>query len=246
MNFPDQRKFFITYGDGKFKQSLARITKEAKNFGEFANVTAFSPNTLSKEFREKHMRFINKSRKGGGFYIWKTDIVKQTLAKMNNNDILVYLDSGCKLNSQGKERFNEYVKMINKDESGILRFQMHQHLEKWWTKSDLLDHFGVLTDKSITDTGQIIGGIFMIRKCPKALAIVDEWCKTCTNYHFIDNSPSKIRNDKLFQQHRHDQSIISVICKIRGCVVLKDETYFKNSWNTIGLKFPFWAMRIRK
>ena len=34
-----------------------------------------------------------------------------------------------------------------------------------------------------------------------------------TNYHFIDDSPSILKNDNSFSEHRHDQSIFSLLIK---------------------------------
>ena len=36
-------------------------------------------------------------KRGGGLWSWKPDVVYTTLNKMNENDILVYCDSGCVL-----------------------------------------------------------------------------------------------------------------------------------------------------
>jgi hypothetical protein len=57
---------------------------------------------------------------------------------MDENDILVYADGGCKLNPNGLKRLNEYFDIVNKSPYGILSFQLN-HLEKNWTKKDLAD-----------------------------------------------------------------------------------------------------------
>ena len=44
-------------------------------------------------------------KRGGGYWIWKLDIIKQAFSKIKENDIIVYLDSGCTLNKSGKKRF---------------------------------------------------------------------------------------------------------------------------------------------
>lgn len=48
------------------------------------------------------------------------------------------------------------------------------------------------------------------------------------NYpNLIDDSPSKIENDKSFNEHRHDQSLFSVILKINKeiTMLVPDSTY---------------------
>ena len=63
---------------------------------------------------------------------------------MNNNDILIYCDAGCKINVEGKDRLFEYVDMLNhnKDNYGILSFQL-EFKERMYTKQKILDHFSV-------------------------------------------------------------------------------------------------------
>ena len=51
---------------------------------------------------------------------------------------------------------------------------------------------------------------------------------------------------------RHDQSILSIICKLHGSILLKQETFFNGLNGVYGgfgqkesLNYPFWATRIK-
>ena len=48
-----------------------------------------------------------------------------------------------------------------------------------------------------------------------------------------------------FIDNRHEQSVFSIIRKIHGSILLKDETWFGNNsfGNQESLKYPFWATR---
>tara|TARA_Y100000385_G_scaffold256105_1_gene282238 strand:+ start:26 stop:250 length:225 start_codon:yes stop_codon:yes gene_type:complete len=50
-----------------------------------------------------------------------------------------------------------------------------------------------------------------------------------------------------FKDHRHDQSIFSVIRKMSNTILLKDETWFGGRTGGFGTgkskKYPFWATR---
>ena len=65
--------------------------------------------------------------RGGGYWIWKPYIISKMLEQINENDILVYIDAGCHINitKESKQRFNEYINMINNSKCGLLRFQTH-------------------------------------------------------------------------------------------------------------------------
>ena len=44
---------------------------------------------------------------------------------MNKGDILHYADVGCHINTIGSVKFKEYIKILNKDDKGILAFQYY-------------------------------------------------------------------------------------------------------------------------
>ena len=68
----------------------------------------------------------------------------------------------------------------------------------------------------------------------------NKWYETIQNYHLVDDSPSATMNDTLFIEHRHDQSIFSLLRKKYGSIILNDETnryiWNKNEYD----KFPIY------
>ena len=61
--------------------------------GWFATVKAWGPEDLSINFQEKYKELLSLPR-GGGFWIWKFDVIEQTMATMQEGHFLVYLDAG--------------------------------------------------------------------------------------------------------------------------------------------------------
>ena len=94
----------------------------------------------------------------------------------------------------------------------------------------------------VGETRQILGGIFLVRKCKAACSIIQEWCSLSANYALIDDRPSISENHETFREHRHDQSLLSILAKIRDATVLEDETYWHPDWKA-GAKYPIWALR---
>ncbi len=81
-------------------------------------------------------------------------------------------------------------------------------------------------EEAFLATPQIAGGIQVLRKCQHSLDVTREWLNLATeNYHWIDDSPSHLPNHPDFREHRHDQSIISLLVKNRGALIIPDETY---------------------
>lgn len=102
-------------------------------------------------------------KRGGGYWIWKTEIIEKRLNEINENDILIYLDAGCSINIHGKKRFDEYIKMISESNKGIISFQT-PHIEKKYTINEIFKYFNVENNNKIINTGQLISTIRIMKK----------------------------------------------------------------------------------
>lgn len=237
---------FLTFGNERFYKSLNRIKEQAYSFDTFDEVCIYDDLKLKTDFPDfwkKHGDFIIHNPRGYGYWIWKSFLTLKILEKMNENDILVYADAGCELNPHGKDRLNDYFEIVTKHSTGMLAFQMN-HLEKKYTKSDLFHAFNMNTNKCL-NSGQIMATTFILKKCNHTLNLINEWYKYSSIYHLIDDSKSIIENDKEFIDHRHDQSIFSLMCKKYGTLLLRDETWH-NDWDSpFAKKFPILGKRIR-
>jgi hypothetical protein len=184
---------------------------------------------------------INESTKGFGFWIWKSYITNQLLSKINHGDILVYADGGCSINPEGRKRFYEYIEMLHKSHISNLSFQMN-YPERQYTKGDVFKYFEATDNEKIKDTGQLVGGIFLLKKDNNSENLIQKWFSTCHMHRsLIDDSVSKEKNDFEFVAHRHDQSIFSILRKQEGSIILGDETNFSN-WDE-NRHYPIHARR---
>ena len=238
--------YFLTFGDSvRYGGALQRCEKQAKEFGIFSDVYSVDENDLMKNFSsfwESHKDFMLGNRRGFGYWIWKSYLISELLENIPEDSIIFYMDSGCQLNPKGMNRFKEYCDYTM--EYGGLVFNLNLP-EVQWTKSDTYHRvFGKLSD-DVTEM-QHVGGINFFKNTPKTLKFVKEWQQICCedNYHYIDDSPSTKQNHDMFKEHRHDQSVFSLLIKKYGnfCVV-DDETYWSPNWNIDGKDYPIWAVR---
>lgn len=237
-----QKIHFITYGNEIYKNSKKRLEKEANDCGWFNTINICGPENLNKEFKGEFNDILNKPR-GAGYWIWKFDIIKQYLTKLANNDILIYIDAGCSINIHGKTRFNEYIDMLNNSNECIISFQM-SHMEKKYTNKELFHHFNMNTNDANGISGQIVGGILIMKNTDKMMKIIDECINVLrTDHLLVTDHYNKIEQCNDFIDNRHDQSILSLVRKKHGSIILTDETYFQPFGNKESLNFPFWATR---
>jgi len=235
---------FITYANAAFENQMNRLITEAHNTGWFTTSTPYRPHDLSEEFRNKYNDILVRPR-GAGYWIWKIDIIKQQLDKMDNDDFLIYMDAGCSINPSGKKRFDEYIEMLNNSNEGIISFQMTLQ-EKTWTTKQIFQHFNLDLNSDYGTSGQIVGGILIMKKNEKLLKIIDECFKVLTTNKLLFTDDYNHQNqESFFKDNRHDQSVLSIVRKIYGSLVLENEIYFEPFGNDISLQYPFWATQKR-
>jgi hypothetical protein len=56
--------FFVTFADSKYQKTLDRIRQEAINMNVFRDIFVWNENDLDKEWKERHISFINSHARG--------------------------------------------------------------------------------------------------------------------------------------------------------------------------------------
>lgn len=212
------RKHFITFGAGdiNFVEAAQRLEKQVRSLNLYDEITVFTcensnnVNDLQNDpiFWNKHKDFIKKNKRGYGYWIWKSYIIKKTLEKIPEGDILLYLDAGCEVDIRKKHIMKQFFDYINDN----LIITSPNWPEYMWNKMDLIEHLQ-MNNKKHLDSWQHQGGVIMFLKCSKTMKLVNEWYNTACKYNLLDDTPSKIPNLPGFVEHRHDQSIFSLLVK---------------------------------
>lgn len=239
---------FATYGDIRFERSRTRIVTEARGTGWFDKATAYTPETLSEEY--KHSPFWEmRNQRGGGYWTWKFDVIRQELRGMQEGDVLVYADAGCTINPKGAARFRQYLQMASAWEPGIVSFQMPQHPEFKWTTREIIAGVGRNADTPpVLRSGQFHATVMIFRKSAAVVDLIEEcWRIITKNPLLITDHYNGAEQTPGFMDNRHDQSILSVMRKVRGCKAIpRDETGSYLWPNNAGLDYPIWGTRRRE
>jgi len=234
---------FVSFGNHLYYQKLCKLATEIQYFQLFQRLFLYTDVILQQDsvFWERHRAFIESSPRGYVYWIWKSYILLQVLSQSPDNELILYVDAGCTLNLQGKSRMMEYIQLTMTDPIGILSFQL-PFPEKHFTKMDLFSHLNAF---DLLDSLQFMATTFFIRKPPQTVAMVQQWYDTCCQYPLLSDIPSQLQNDTHYQEHRHDQSIWSLIRKQHHVtLVIPDETYFDH-FETQGKEYPIWATRTK-
>lgn len=234
-----KKTHFITYGDERFTNSKIRILQEAKISNFFKTYQAYGPEDLSIDFKNKFQDIL-KEKIGGGYWIWKIDIILNKLNQIKDGEFLIYMDCGCSIKKDGIKRLNEYLNLLNNSKYGIISFQLTNELEKEWTIKEIFDYFKIDKDKELYNSKQYISTILIMQKKKHLLDILKIYSKVLVDNRMLFTDKYNNKQEEFFKDNRHDQSIFSIIRKLYGSIVILDETYKNQRY-----KVPFIATRIR-
>lgn len=223
-------KCLITFGNDLFKNQKERIKKQAQDTGWFDRIILESPETI-QNFHALHGNFIENNKRGYGYWIWKPYIILRQLEEMNDGDFLFYIDAGSTIVPHMKHKLDAYIKVLEESNRPIMTFNDVTYPEIKFQKMAVLKRFAVegKTLDQIPDflnSQQVESGIFMCRKCEFTMQFVQLWLDLLLedDYRLVTDEDS---NEQLpeFIDHRHDQSILSIICKLNGTTIWCGEAY---------------------
>jgi hypothetical protein len=233
------RTVFLSFSSTNgYHHSRQRIQQEAKDSKWFDEVILCTEHDLPIDVQQKYLPGWYNQR-GFGYYAWKGMIVHKIFQTLEEDDILVYIDTGCHINVKGGEaRFKEYLEMC-KTQGDNVAIQL-PYKEKWYTKKATLDLF----DPAFAETNQTLSGIFFLRKTPNMEKMVEEWKTLSEQPRYLNDDTAN--EDPTFKAHRHDQSILSLLRKKYGCVLIPDDETWDENWNSeFIMSKPFHAKRLR-
>lgn len=213
-------KILLNYADGgKFLQSQLLNSQSGLAAG-FNTVYHMNRNEIDAEFLKKNEEILSEKR-GVGYWLWKPYFINKILQTMEESDILFYADAG----SVFVRRMEPVFEAVISDPKGVVAFKLAGgHIEKRYTKRDVFKHMN-LDHVDYTDTPQRMASFMCFRGTEYAKSIAKDYLDLCCDPHLLTDTPNKdgwIEQD--FVEHRHDQSIWSLLTKKHNVTILSDPT----------------------
>lgn len=242
------KKIFVAYGDKNCHYSLKRIGKQAKKLNIFDEIILYTPDDLPDSFKKTPLMQYSY---GGGYWAWKPFIINETLKKIDDGDIVCYVDAGCTL-KKGIEWTIYFELMKDYD---MLCFKYREEYPEWekfgttstkikhWSKKQtllFLDSF--VGDNKWRENPKVLGGFLFFKN--RNNPIIDAWLKiTLDNPEIILDPTKDEMNDQypFFALHKHDQVLlVALTYKFKDCCLVLPETC-----ETCGEDVAVFASRIR-
>jgi hypothetical protein len=196
------RKLHITFSDDNMTKSAILSRDSALKHG--ADYSIMVNNKCYDSIFYKLNKSILQQDRGAGYWLWKPYIIYNNLCELNDNDILIYTDAGVEI-------INNLNYIIDRMDSDIFLFgNNYRHLD--WCKIDVMNTiYPNWAAKFNRDSRQIQASAIFIRNTEAARLFIGKWLKYCQLDGFIDDSQSLLYNYPSFQEHRHDQAILTCL-----------------------------------
>ena len=223
--------YICSFASSDLKESILRFRNQANEMGIYKNIKIFNENNLSEK-KKNQINELNRIKKRlYGYASWKPEIIQNYLMEIPENSILQYSDIGCHLNPKGLKRLKDYINLLNKNDilgfkyivptkSSYNNFKYQEYFEYQYTKGDVLKYFKIDMNSEIVKSQQFLSGIIFFKNNNFTKNFVYQWSEACKKNYLIDDSESSSVNHKNFIEHRHDQSIFSIIAKLNNIFYL--------------------------
>ncbi len=206
-------KILFSFGNQRYYASLDALEHSVKNFGKIDQFIKFKDTDIDPNFYQSYAQHFKDGR-GFGYWIWKAYFINKLLESASDEDIFIYADAGNLVCNELTPLYN----LCQSDSKGIILFENtdgeltgNVWKNNLWTKSDCFNLMGLKTPEYLY--GDQVNAAFMVfRKTLFSVNFFSIFFKYCQNYNIISDAPNITDNFNIdFRDHRHDQSILSLL-----------------------------------
>ena len=214
-------RYGFTYGDENFKNSR-EIAK--KSLEKNCDITYLFTEKNLIPYYKKYEPILSQKR-GSGYWLFKSLFLKELFEIMNDGDELIYIDSGVEI----IDNIDVFFDICKLNEGFCLFQQYHQNYK--WIKRDCF----ILMDcdsENFHYSNQCDASIQCYIKNESTTKFIDEYLKLCSDERLITDAANTQGEPNLlgFIDHRHDQSILTLLCLKNEISRFKQPTQFYNHW----------------
>ena len=195
-------------------------SKNAKKWGA-DKVVEYTFRDIDEEYKRNNAELFSRPR-GAGYWVWKSYIIDNALAQVEDGDYVVYTDSGTAFIN----KIDCLIREMNRAGTDVMPFCITLK-ERQYTKRDAFILMGCDAPE-YWDTPQICTGIIIVRKTPQSCAFIKKWMQYSQDIRIVSDDPNVMGKPNLpeFIENRHDQTAFSLLCKREGIVPFRDPSQY--------------------
>jgi hypothetical protein len=217
--------YLVSYANARYVPDQALLTASALQFG-VTDVRPWSQQMLHRTAFYSENKAILDLPRGAGYWLWKPFIISETLKEMEEGDCLIYSDSGIE---------------VVADLTPLLRIAFERDLVffsgtgqcRQWTKRDCF-YFLNADEPSFHDAQMVDASFLVSAKNSFVNSFMAEWLKTCRDPRILTDEPNTSGLPDLpgFIEHRHDQSVLSILVRRGNFEMFRDPSQFGNHFKS--------------
>jgi hypothetical protein len=224
---PSGSKMFprmITYANHCCGKSKTENCQAALRYGfkscKFYGLSDLPLQALSPGGREV---LLNRQR-GAGYWLWKPLIIWTNLLEARDGDILMYSDAGSKMMADA----SPLLELLSQQD--VVGFSL-DYIEYNWTKRDA---FLLLNGDEFNSTNQVLSSFVLLRRSAVSLGFISQWLSYAQDSRAVTDDPNILGKDNYpgFCDHRHDQSVFSLLYKRWNFTTYDDPSQWGNNIST--------------
>jgi hypothetical protein len=197
----------VTYagGDPIYYLNQTLLAQSAHDFG-IDRVFPYNPSDIDKNFYERNKEILT-SKRGAGYWLWKPYIILDAMKRVPKDSIIIYIDGGLYFTKD----FAPFIDLVKKHGRVLTSLAPVHHTNKRYTKRDTF----ILMDKDYErahQATQVQAGIILLKNNDTNRKFIEKWLEYGQDKRIITDLPSTLgSNFPDFIDHRHDQSILSLL-----------------------------------
>lgn len=232
----------VSFASSKYYDIQNRLSQSSIGNGVDYCIN-YTESSIDSDFIHNNLDIWNNPR-GFGYWIWKPYIILDAMQKVDYGDLIIYVDAGNIISHTLYpiiEEFNsrDIILFDNRD--------CNPYGQCWrnseWTKGDCFGFMNCNTEEYWSGK-QINASYQAYKKTDTALKFLSEYMESCSDYRIItDRNNETYSNQPSFIEHRHDQSIASLLAIKYNIELFPDPSQWGNG--CVDRKYPqlFWHCR---
>jgi hypothetical protein len=203
------RAVLVSYATRDYRANQWRNARTARRVGGLDEVWRLGPADLDPEFRRRNAEVLAAPR-GAGYWLWKPYVVVRSLERLAPGDVLFYCDAASHFRSSAQPLIDLCLRQ------DVVPFEL-PYLERAWTKRDAFVLLGC-DEPAFAETPQRLASFALFRKTSAACDLAARWLEAAQDPRILTDAPNVcgLPNHPGFVDHRHDQSIFSLLTKRAG------------------------------
>ena len=207
----------VTYATSDWYQSRFRLVHSARAQGSAEPRVWTRADLVATPFYDRHPGVLDQAR-GSGFWLWKPFIILDALERAAPGEAVIYADAGIAFTADPTPLIE-----LCRREGGILLFAGHYeddpvpgpNVNSRWTKRDCFVRLGA-DEPRFHGAVQADASLMVFIRNERSLAFVRRFLESCEDPAVLSDDPNVCGLPNLpdFIDHRHDQSVLSVLAAI--------------------------------